>query len=911
MGFNDYPQEFLLQNASPAKQLNVVVEVEGYAKTFSTVATYKAFRYGEAGYVYGGGQVYGGLIPDGNSYPYLSINSSLIISQKVEPEQGRASSSVFTLEFLDKDGFMSNFITPNQQLDEILGGKLVKIRMGYQNTSYPEDYFVIFRGYVSMTTTMPTKVMLQLTDANVKRRAQIFFTGKTKIKKLSTLFHSANLNDVTDTFTITNHLLQNGNVIRFYTDSGLPAGITADTDYYVVNVTSTTFQISATFQGAVLNFVGAGSGTMQFVLQNIGPIATVIPLYKVDGIIAPVLGPDGTYDPTFTGYIFSNNEIMSYTQSAINSTNLTVTVQRGALSTVAQSTAVDADVEGAFGLQGNVIDLALKTMLSGWGATWITAQSISSFGYTNDATLGVINNAMVLPNAVDGVEDYGLSVGDYVYVSSGINAGTYTVSGFIDVDKYRNKIVLFDQNISPEANPTATFSTRSQYDTLPPACGNKLRPIDLDVAGWQKAKSLYAFQSDAVFRFFIKDVESCKEWIESQLLLPVGAYSVTRFGRISCAFTKPPLASDRLVTLSALNIINPQNITVSRGLNDRRYFSEIQYYYDVDVGGNFTNILKRLATDALSKTTVSSVLPIKSNGLRTDLSADTFIARRSQYLLSRYKGAAYTIRLSVNFEAGVQIEVSDVVAVVDQGGLQITNLETGNRDLEAQLFEVQERYLNLVTGQAQLTLLSQIGYQISDRFGGISPSSLIVSGTTTDVLIKDSFGALYPNNEQRKWLELIGERIVIHSPDFSFYQEVTLFGFDAGNPYRMLFSPALTSTPQADWIVNCAPYPANTTKNDQAKTKLLYAFIDPTISITSGSSTTVFSVDPARASEITAGLPISVNDVAFSQQSSESIVDSIAGSVVTLKTAIEFVPAAGMQLQLIGFPDANGPFRIL
>jgi hypothetical protein len=53
----------------------------------------------------------------------------------------------------------------------------------------------------------------------------------------------------------------NGDVVSFATTGALPTGITAGTNYYVINRTSTTFQISATSGGSAINFTGSQSGT--------------------------------------------------------------------------------------------------------------------------------------------------------------------------------------------------------------------------------------------------------------------------------------------------------------------------------------------------------------------------------------------------------------------------------------------------------------------------------------------------------------------------------------------------------------------------------------------------------------------------------------------------------------------------
>lgn len=53
----------------------------------------------------------------------------------------------------------------------------------------------------------------------------------------------------------------NGDIVKFTTTGTLPTGITAGTSYYVINRTSTTFQISATSGGSAINFSGTQTGT--------------------------------------------------------------------------------------------------------------------------------------------------------------------------------------------------------------------------------------------------------------------------------------------------------------------------------------------------------------------------------------------------------------------------------------------------------------------------------------------------------------------------------------------------------------------------------------------------------------------------------------------------------------------------
>jgi microcystin-dependent protein len=56
------------------------------------------------------------------------------------------------------------------------------------------------------------------------------------------------------------HGLVNGDAVFFETTGALPTGLTADTTYFVINVTTNTFQVSATRNGTAINTTGSQSG---------------------------------------------------------------------------------------------------------------------------------------------------------------------------------------------------------------------------------------------------------------------------------------------------------------------------------------------------------------------------------------------------------------------------------------------------------------------------------------------------------------------------------------------------------------------------------------------------------------------------------------------------------------------------
>jgi len=68
----------------------------------------------------------------------------------------------------------------------------------------------------------------------------------------------------------------NGDVVVFSTTGALPTGITAGTQYYVVNRTSTTFNVSATSGGTAINFSGSQSGSQ---------VVTVFSLINTSGTV--------------------------------------------------------------------------------------------------------------------------------------------------------------------------------------------------------------------------------------------------------------------------------------------------------------------------------------------------------------------------------------------------------------------------------------------------------------------------------------------------------------------------------------------------------------------------------------------------------------------------------------------------
>jgi hypothetical protein len=834
---------FKIYNDEQTKNLNVAVEIEGVPGAFAISTLFKTLRYGDPVKYGDPDLVYGGLVPvtsynGGEIRPILSLDSSsLILSQKIEPEQGRSSVSMLTLAFIDYQGIMSQIVARGVVVDDILGKK-VKVFMGYKELSFPEDYHVVFRGKISGVDSISGLVKLQISDPNLGRRSQLFFRG------------------------------------------------------------------ASTLTSAVL------------------AADTTIPVVSNTDFFQHILGPDAAYDPAIKLYLTVDDEVIEYGPTAsVPGGVITPTdfqnVVRGARGTVAADHDAGAEISCSVEITDHVIDMALKLMLSGWNGDWITDQPLASVVYTGDPVLGNQATAYVLPPNVDAERDLGIVAGDYMTCTGdGVpaNNGTFVITSFADLGTQKNRIIYTTNSSAAISGvSTGTLSFRSKYDTYPLACGVKMNPQEVDVERHEYLKNTFLSADNNGYRIYIDSAESsAKTFIEREIYLPAACYSLTRFGRLSVGLTKPPLADQRLKFLSIDNILNPKDLHPIRTLNNRRFFNEIQWKYDVDDAGTFRSQVNNLDTDSLSVIGISSVLPIASRGIKTDLQPEEPIRRRTQFLQSRYKNGAVELNPKVNFAVGVEIEAGDVVALQDDGQLQITNYETGIRNIGTQLFEVIERTLNIKDGTIDLKLLSGIGAQATDRFGTIAPSTLLTTGSTTTTLnIQDSYGAVFPGDEKGKWENYIGQKVLLHNEDWTYQEETTLLGVNPGNAYQ-LFVEALSAPPLAGTELEIIQFPNDPDPYAAQVYKNVHVFLSANVKIVAGISNTEFVVAPADIGKYRVDGIIQVHDAEWTYMSPEVKVTAIdTNTNHVFCEDLGFVPVANDETDYGNFPDGSSAYRFI
>lgn len=907
------PPNFLIFNNQNSKSLAIVVDIDGIDYLTST-AVGRPLEYGDP-FNYGDpGLLYGSLVPLGTKAgergqrQLIEPNgSTLSIQQTLEPESGRGSISTMTMNFVDKDSYMTKAVSSGPIVDEILG-RQVKIWFGYAQTRFPDDYFILWRGRVGQVNAGVSKVSMQFLDPNVVRRQSIFYAAETQTiaAMLSTdtqvpVMDSSSFNMKVpgpsggyDT-TVRTFLKIDDEFIEYQqagsesTGFGGPVFAVSSANatvgsIYEDEVSGFQFTVQATIVAGTLLSVNAGTGT---------PSAS--------GVLTLI---SGTGDMLITYSAFGDqfiNVIRGVSPTGING------------NTTPEAHDVGATVDAYVMLTGNIMDLSLKIMMSGWQGPYVTGQAVNGLVTTGDPSQPTILNCITLPINTDAIRDLGISVGDFITTSGSIIGGNNVVAnviGFTDILGQSNRGILMDINYTAENPTAAVIALRSQYDVYPDSCGCQLPGWEVDVAQFLYLKNSFLSQDGYDFQILINSDSPGKTFIENQLLLPVGAYSLTRQGRISVGLTKPPIADQRTQVLSVANVINPQNIQVQRGVNNRKFFNEVDWSFDYGDDGNAASLRDTLNSDSLNAIGISSILPIDSQGARTSLGFLDIVEQREAWLFNRYARASVLINLDTTIGVGNQIEVGDIVIVSDNGQLQIPNFATGVRNLGTQLFEVINRNLNLANGVCSLQIEGGTGAQSTDRYATISPSSYIASAaTTSEIIIVESFGNI--STEQKKWSQYVGLNVRVHDKKFTRVGTTTFFGFDPTDNHGMLLSPPLAFAPSPGDIVDICQYPNDTSALNQALYKLIHCFIDDSVPIVSGVSHYAFYLSASDAGQMQVSFPILVHDVNYINESPETVIASVNGRLITVESDLGFTPNSTMTGELIGFLDGGQPYRLV
>lgn len=526
---------------------------------------------------------------------------------------------------------------------------------------------------------------------------------------------------------------------------------------------------------------------------------TTITVADTSRFLLRVNGPDGLPDATFSSYIRIDDEIIQYT--GLTPTTFTGCT-RGRFQTSPASHSDEATVDSFYRLEANVIDLALKIMLSGWQDYFLEDVEITNFNILGD--LSILSNTIFF-TGVNVEAEYGITVGDYITTTgatNGANNVTMKTIGEITVDDFGSYIVVNDVSFVDEGATSALIKFRSQYDSLPQ--GLKMSPDEVDVKEHLRLKQLFLSSFD--YDFYLKDsIEKADEWLEQQVYKPAGAYSLPRKARCSMGYFVGPLPNASTVKIDESNITNPDKLRLRRSTN-KNFFNTILYRYEVDPLE--TKFLRGVYTEsATSLARIESgvkIFVVEAEGMRTALSGLNNAEIASNRRLDRFKfGAEFSENVEITFQYGFNIEIGDIL-ILDGSQLNLLDSSTGLRGKPAKFFEVINKGLSIKTGKVQLDLLDT-GFEGFNRYALIGPSSRVKVGiSSTQFVIEKAFYSPYGSAEYKKWDRFSDAAVKIRSSDFTTRFAQTTIQTIAGNTITV--ADPLGFTPQPGDIMELADY---------------------------------------------------------------------------------------------------------
>lgn len=225
-------------NAATQSQIvqpQIVFEIDGIDQVFG-IDTIKVFtKIGNNITI--GDFIIGGYTLEESQKQYVSLNGTTTsIKQTLEIDKGRGGSiSTFQVSLIDFNNEISTLISPGLTpgVDDILGRKC-KVYLGVvKNTSFPDDYIIIFRGIIDEIITGPGIINFNLSHPDKKKQQTIFPKAESKLNGAINSSTTTIVLDSTTNFlsqvngpsgypdpAITNYILIEDELIKYTTYTG-------------------------------------------------------------------------------------------------------------------------------------------------------------------------------------------------------------------------------------------------------------------------------------------------------------------------------------------------------------------------------------------------------------------------------------------------------------------------------------------------------------------------------------------------------------------------------------------------------------------------------------------------------------------------------------------------------------------
>jgi hypothetical protein len=349
---------------------------------------------------------------------------------------------------------------------------------------------------------------------------------------------SSNVNSATDTFTINAHGFSNGDLVKYLVASGntVISGLTNNNNYYLISVTSNTFQISATYGGSNINVTAGANQTghsftpLRIVLDDtIGSISSSIGLANVASIRS-------------LGNVTVNGSLTVSNVASLGNTTITGFANiSSALNVVGAAT-----VNGALTVNNT----------AAIGNTTITGFANVSTTLNVEGAL-TVNNTGALGNT---------TITGFANISSTLAAGDTTITGFANVS---STLAAGNTTITGFANISSTLAAGNTTITGFANISSTLAAGDTTINGFANISSTLQVAANAAFDNDLLFLDAVNNRIGMKNAAPSDAGLLTIAGNI--VFTAANTTGLRFFTSNASH--NAAVTLVGTTTNTRLTFS--------------------------------------------------------------------------------------------------------------------------------------------------------------------------------------------------------------------------------------------------------------------------------------------------------------------------------------------------
>ncbi len=882
------------------KEPQIILEIDGCPVIFGATDILSLWNFDSGLFFDSEGLFFDQPFKDINSRDFISLkNTTKSISQQVLPDKsGTGSISTAIIEIIDINQEVTQLFEFGKNFDDLLG-RNATLYISFKGASHPEDSLPILQGYIDDYRNIAGAFQVSVSHPENLKRQEIFVPYNSKS---------------------TNLLLYKDLIVQnIYWEQREKSASPLKIEYIYGGALSAEYiRATNSIRITIINGITTADNILNYVEDNVikinelcrlsiigngSTIQTSFPLteFFIETIINPLttIGLLPSQD-SVTSQIRMNDEIMN----VVSYNDTQIIVDRN-INGTPETHSPDTTLDSIYVIEDDPITMALKLYLSD--------QERKSFGEGDVKSINQITSTLFIQNAIyleaqNVVTEYGIIENDKVILSGTLSDGEYNILDIVTIDT--GQYIILDGLLSTEVDITGSIVFISQFNVYPDGLAMTNREVDVQGHITELNFNPNTFP---LMSFEIQEEFSGKEFIDKELYYPNSLYSVPRKAKVSVKLVKPPLSIDQTVVLDESNVLNLEKVKISRSTHKFLY-NNILYKYNKDlISDKF--LIGKIFYDAdsaqrIGNNRISKQLKIESNGLRDNASTDNLIFRQTQRLFDRYKFAAQQIlNVEVLYGTGLSIEIGDTI-IFGSDTMPLSDLTTGERLFKQRLVEVINKSLNITTGQVKLDLL-ETAYDLEARYGVISFSSVIDANSTNErIKLKRSFYTGDYEIESNKYIPYIGERIWIHSEDYSFSEIGRILSIDPSNQDYLLLESPLASAPAEGYIIEPPIYEEGSSEID-AIYKDQFCYNNGQLNIINGIDEKTFEVSDASTLQV--GYLTYIHSPDYSRDSfldDESRVVDVTGNIVTLDKNINFVPQNGDKMKLVGYKDGGSAYRI-